>query len=182
MNRIPATGFNLPPYFLNNRVVFINYDRESGKMAIADDYSGIRYQSPLVFKSASLPPFTFPIDPFISLSFKNTIIRRHVAKGSVRGTVKERWTQDDVEITISGVFVNDQGDALPEEIGLLHEYFNLNASIEVECEVLNERFITEIVIESFDLPHTKGMENQAYQIKAYSDDVFELLKEMDNAV
>jgi hypothetical protein len=37
-----------------------------------------------------------------------------------------------------------------------------------------------IVIETLDLPHTKGAGNQAYQIKAYSDDVFELLKQTNN--
>lgn len=181
MTFIPATGYALPPYFLQNMAVFINYDRESRKMKIMDDYSGIRSQYPLTFKGADLEPFAFPIDPFISLGFKNTIIRRRVAKGSTRGTVKERWTQDDVEITITGILIGQDG-ATPEEVRLLHEYFELHEAIEVESPLLNERFITHIVLESLDLPHTKGGENQAFQIKAYSDDTFELLIEMDNAV
>lgn len=196
MSNTPATGYNLPPYFLNNKVVVINpdtmpdpgmdvavvdYEKESGKMAIADDFSGIRYQYPLTFKSPLLNAFSFTIDPFISLSFKNTITRRQVAKGSTRGTVKERWTEDDVEITISGIFINSE-NTTPEEVSRLHEYFELHEAIEVECELLNSRYINRIVIESLDFPHTKGSGNQAYQIKAYSDDVFQLLVKTNNAV
>jgi len=196
MNKIPATGYNLPPYFLNNKVVVINpdtmndvgmevdvvnYEKETGKMSIANDFTGIRYQHPLTFKSPLLNAFSFPIDPFISLSFKNTIIRRQVAKGSTRGTVKERWTEDDVEITITGIFISDDNN-MPEAVSRLHEYFELHESIEVECALLNSRYIYRIVIESLDLPHTKGSGNQAFQIKAYSDDVFQLLVKTNNAV
>lgn len=196
MSITAATGYNLPPYFFNNKVVVINpdtmpdpgmdvavvdYEKESGKMAIADDFSGIRYQYPLTFKSPLLNAFSFTIDPFISLSFKNTITRRQVAKGSTRGTVKERWTEDDVEITISGIFINAD-NITPEEVSRLHEYFELHESIEVESTILNSRDIYRIVIESLDFPHTKGSGNQAYQIKAYSDDVFQLLVKTNNAV
>lgn len=196
MNRIPATGYNLPPYFLNNKVVVINpdtmndvdmevdvvnYEKETGKVSIATDFTGIRYQYPLTFKSPLLNDFAFPIDPFISLSFKNTITRRQVAKGSTRGTVKERWTEDDVEITITGIFISDD-NTMPEAVSRLHEYFELHESIEVECALLNSRYIYRIVIESLDFPHTKGSGNQAFQIKAYSDDVFQLLVKTNNVV
>jgi hypothetical protein len=40
--------------------------------------------------------------------------------------------------------------------------------------------VQSIVNENFELPHTKGVENQAYQIKAYSDDVFDLLIDNNN--
>ncbi|HZK07845.1 MAG TPA: DUF6046 domain-containing protein [Bacteroidales bacterium] len=194
MTSVRATGFNVPPYWLNNKVVVINpdriddqamdvsvinYDRNSGNVAIADDFSAIRHQYPLVFDSPLLNQFQFPIDPFISLSFKNSITRRQVAKGTTRGTVKERWTEDDVEITITGIFMSDTLDE-PEEVGRLHDYFELHESIKVICPLLNNRSINMIVIETLDLPHTKGAGNQAYQIKAYSDDVFELLKQTNN--
>jgi hypothetical protein len=35
--------------------------------------------------------------------------------------------------------------------------------------------IERLVIEDFSLPFTKGVENQMYTIKAYSDDLFDLL-------
>jgi len=115
------------------------------------------------------------------LSFKNSITRRQVAKGNTRGTIKESWTQDDVEITISGIFINE-ANAYPDEVKLLMQYFNLHKSIKVTCSLINAHEIDYIAIESIDLPFTKGSNNQAFQIKAYSDDVFELLKQTNNAV
>jgi hypothetical protein len=179
--KVIATGFNLPPYWLKDNVVFINYHKDSGKLKETNDFSGIRQQFALRFSNPCLMDFEFPIDPFISLSFKNSITRRQVAKGSTRGTIKESWTQDDVEITISGVFINDAG-TYPEEVAWLQEYFDLHQAIDVSCEMLKKRGIDQIVIESLELPFTKGTNNQAFQIKAYSDDVFELLKQTNNAV
>ncbi|HOI32010.1 MAG TPA: DUF6046 domain-containing protein, partial [Bacteroidales bacterium] len=177
MDKVIATGFNLPPFFLKDKVVIINYNSESKQMSVASDFSGIRSQYPLTFLSnASVSrDFVFPIDPFINLSFKNIITRRRVAKGSNRGTIKERWTQDDVEITISGILINPTG-AYPEEVDRLVEFFEARQAIDVTSPLLNQHSIFSIVIESLDLPHTKGLENQAFTIKAYSDDVFELLQ------
>jgi hypothetical protein len=177
-----ATGFNLPPYWLKDKVVFINYQKDSGKMSETTDFSGIREQYPLRFSNPNMIDFAFPIDPFISLSFKNSITRRQVAKGSTRGTIKESWTQDDVEITISGIFIGENGNYPEDEVDWLQRYFDLHQSVGVSCDMLNKRDINQIVIESLELPFTKGTQNQAFQIKAYSDDVFHLLKQTNNAV
>lgn len=181
-----APGFNLPPYWLKDKVVVINYQKDSGDTAIEvrdNEFSGIRHHASLTFKDPLLQPFKFPIDPFISLSFKNSITRRQVSKGSTRGTIKERWTQDDVEITITGIFISDT-IGTPIEVDHLYEYYDLHKAIQVQCSILNNPSIgiNHIVIESIDLPFTKGMNNQAFQIKAYSDDVFHLLKQTNNAV
>lgn len=168
------TGFALPPYWLKDKVVIINHKKgllEADEVGVV-----IGNQYPLTFmdKDNLLKDFKFPIDPFISLSFKNIITRRQVAKGKIRGSVKERWTEDDVEITITGTFINE-GGAYPQEVEKLRAYFALHEAFDVVSPYLNNRDIYSIVIESLDMPHTKGLENQAYQIKAYSDDVFNLL-------
>ena len=186
--KVTATGFNFPPYLIQDFFLRVpEHYKPDGDAAIEvrdNEFSGIRHHASLTFKAPGyLQPFKFPIDPFISLSFKNSITRRQVSKGSTRGTIKERWTQDDVEITITGIFISDT-IGTPIEVDHLYEYYDLHKAIQVQCSILNNPSIgiNYIVIESIDLPFTKGMNNQAFQIKAYSDDVFHLLKQTNNAV
>lgn len=172
-----SPGINLPPILFRDKVVIINYSKSGGILDLeGDEPVVVRRQHPIVFKAPGLDPFSFPIDPFISVSFKNIITRRSVAKGNKRGTVKERWTEDDAEINISGVLISENG-LYPGDTLKLQEYFETRQAIKVECRLLNDLDITSIVIDSFELPFTKGTENQAFTIKAYSDDVFNLLIE-----
>jgi hypothetical protein len=171
-NKVVTLGFSLPPFWLQNRVVIINYERD-GKMEV-EGYKPIsQHQLTLEAGDVSLK---FPIDPFISVAFKNIITRRTVAKGSKRGTVKERWAEDDVDITIVGVFIGENGE-YPQEVKTLQTPFEKREAIKVTSQFLNEKDIHYIVIESINFPHTKGAENQAFEIKAYSDDIFQLLVE-----
>jgi len=172
-NNVIAGGFNLPPYWLNGKVVILNSTNNT--VSFNNTTLKVVNQFPLTFKTPDLGSFTFPIDPYISISFKNIIARRMVAKGKTRGTIKEHWTEDDAEISIFGVFINPDGELPTEEMNILQEFFRARTSIKVTCDLLHDRGISNIVIESIDFPHTKGVENQDYEIKAYSDDVFELL-------
>lgn len=177
-NHIIASGYNLPPYWMKGKVVILRYAQNGGQ-ASADTGSGFQpvgNQFPLTLRAQGLTDFTFPIDPFISVGLKNIITRRTISKGSKRGTVKERWTEDDADISISGVFINQDG-TYPVEVEKLRAFFNQHKAIEVICTFLNEKDINQIAIESLDFAHTKGAENQAFEIKAYSDDVFQLLIE-----
>jgi len=176
-NNVIAGGFNLPPYWLNGKVVILNSSNNT--VSFDDTTLKVVNQFPLTFKTPDLGSFTFPIDPYISISFKNIIARRMVAKGKTRGTVKEHWTEDDAEISIFGVLINPDGELPTEAMNKLQEFFRARTSIAVTCELLHDRGITNIVMESLDFPHTKGVENQAYEIKAYSDDVFDFLIPID---
>ncbi len=171
-NKVVTLGFSLPPFWLQNRVVIINYEKD-GKMEV-EGYKPIsQHQLTLEAGDVSLK---FPIDPFISVAFKNIITRRTVAKGSKRGTVKERWTEDDVDITIVGVFIGENGE-YPQEVKTLQTLFEKREAIKVTSQFLNEKDIHYIVIDNVSFPHTKGAENQMFEIKAYSDDTFQLLVE-----
>lgn len=176
-NLVINPGINLPPILFRDKVVIINYNKAEGTLTLGGDGPMVvRKQFPLVFTAPGLDSYAFPIDPFISVSFKNIITRRSVAKGDKRGTVKERWTEDDAEINISGVLISENGQ-YPNDVLLLQKYFEARQAIDVQCRVLNDLNISSIVIDSFDLPFTKGAENQTFTIKAYSDDVFNLLIE-----
>lgn len=147
-----------------------NYPSEIDKVRNPNQY-------PVILKAKGLPDFKFPIDPIISLSFRNLIIRRTVSKGEKRGTIKERWTEDDVSITITGVFINENENEYPQEVNQLREFFQQHKEVDVVCKFLNELDINKIAIEELELPPTKGINNQTFQIRAYSDDVFQLLIE-----
>lgn len=164
----------MPPFLGVGHVTVMAADR-SDLPQMADQYRGSN-QFPLTFQAEGLPDFTFPIDPIITLGFKNVIARRNVAKGDTRGTVKERWTEDDVDITISGIFISAD-DKYPAEVNQLREFFKQRKSVKVVCSLLNDLDINQIAIESYDLPFTKGGNNQAFEIKAYSDDFSQLLIE-----
>lgn len=174
-----ATGFNLPPFFAKDKVVIVAYDKDKNSLNYYGKTDGalqVQNQYPLTFQCKGLKDFTFPIDPVITLGFKNVITRRTVSKGTNRGSVKEHWTEDDVDITISGVFISKDG-SYPKEVNQVREFFKQHQAIDVLCTLLNELDIKMIAIESFDLPFTKGKNNQAFEIKAYSDDVFQLLED-----
>lgn len=176
-NIVIAPGINLPPILFKDKVVIINYNKSDGTLQLGGNGPMVvRRQFPVIFTAPGLDSYAFPIDPFISVSFKNIITRRSVAKGDKRGTVKERWTEDDAEINISGVLIDENG-RYPDDVLKLQKYFEVRQAIDVQCRILNDLNISSIVIDSFDLPFTKGAENQAFTIKAYSDDVFNLLIE-----
>jgi hypothetical protein len=123
--------------------------------------------------------FQLPLDPLISISGKNIIRRRYVAKSKMRGSIKETWSQDDYEITIAGLLQNDNPEWLNADIFDLTRYLEAAEAIHVTCDLLNNVFnITRIAIESYEFPFTKGMENQAFTIKAYSDDNYQLLEQI----
>jgi len=174
-----AAGFNAPPFFAQDKVVIIAYNKDNNSLNYAGKTNSqlqLQNQFPLKLSHKDLDDFTFPIDPIITLSFKNVITRRTISKGKKRGSVKERWTEDDVDITISGVFINND-DAYPEEVNKVRAFFEQHSAIDVTCTLLNDRGINQIAIESLNLPFTKGKNNQAFEIKAFSDDVFTLLIE-----
>jgi len=122
--------------------------------------------------------FLLPTDPLISLSGGNVIARRNVSKRTHGGTIKERWSQDDWTVTIQGTLISDQKHTADEYAAMLLLYC-VGASVDITCDLLNNYYgIQRIAIETFDFPLTKGVENQQFTIKGYSDDVFDLLTQI----
>ncbi len=119
--------------------------------------------------------FTLPFDPIISLSSKNIITRRYVNKPQRRGSIKERWSRDDWEINISGMLISEDTNELEGYENRLLYYCNAKESLKVDCKVLNEFGIEKVSIESYDFPFTKGVNNQAFTLKCYSDNDYTLL-------
>lgn len=120
--------------------------------------------------------FTFPMEPLVSISCKNVITRRNVAKSEGNGTIKERWGQDDYDVRIQGVITGFNENEYPTKyIKKIKGLFDDKRAIEVDQDVLLILGIKHLAIESINFPHTKGMNNQNFDIKAYSDKPVDLL-------
>ncbi|MDR0814759.1 MAG: DUF6046 domain-containing protein [Bacteroidales bacterium] len=178
-----AMGFRLPPYWLQNKDVVRRLQNDKIDEAKIGELLGVPHYDAFEIKWEDEPDtlwWQLPLDPVVSVSCKNNIIRRSVMKQSDngRGTVKELWSRDDYEITIAGVFIGN--DEFPEtSLRELRKYCESRRIIEVKSKLLTLFGITRMVIEDYSLPFTKGLENQMYTIRGYSDDMFDLL-EKDN--
>ena len=115
-----------------------------------------------------------PLEPMISLTGRHIIKRRQVNKGLIRGSIKERWAQDDYEITIEGVFIGTDGRYPEADVARLKNFCEA-ASVTALSPLLEVFGISRLVIESWEMPFTAGAANQNYTIKAYSDDIYKLL-------
>jgi hypothetical protein len=129
--------------------------------------------------------YLLPYETMISINGKNQVIKRNVSKGNkIPGTIKERWAQDDYEITITGVLIGDYetGNVKKcypiDDFKALKDYLTKPQAIWVFCEPLGLLGINRIVIEEFSFPFTKGENVQAYEIKAVSDFDYALLLEL----
>lgn len=124
-----------------------------------------------------------PWEPMINISGGNTIIKRNIAKigKNLIGSIKERWSTNDYEITITGAFYGDKmlgksSQTYPRfEMEKLRDYLLTAEAIEVLCEPLQILGINKIVIESMNFPFTKGENVQAYEIRAVSDFPYNLI-------
>ena len=173
----------LPPFPVSDHVGVVEHraqQLQAGQGFYADQFW------PLRIKLASESEYWhIPVEPLITLSGENTIIRRNVAKSGTltdaRGTVKERWSQDDYRITINGLLYNQDNNMYPrEDVQRLRYYCEAREGLDVECELFEIFGITRIVIESYEIPFTKGENRQEYSITAYSDYSFKLLIDTEN--
>ncbi len=179
-------GTKFPPYWLFwksqlNEVDPDNYSwieqmlDEELVDTIRTNAFGVPMQMPLRFRleEPGAQDWYFPIEPMISLNGENIIVRRQVNKGTVKGTVKERWTQGDYSISIQGILIGESG--YPEDdVAKLRSFCEAGrvACINPLLEIFG---IAHLVITSWDIPFTSGANNQNYTIKAYSDDIYKLL-------
>lgn len=144
-----------------------------------DALLGVQCYCPLSLKWESEGEWwQLPLDPVVSVRGQNTIIKRSVLKVKTgdkerRGTVKELWSQGDYEVSIAGTLQSGETGKLPENaIRKLRNYCEGRESVEVSSPLLTLFGIKRLAIESFEFPHTAGMENQMYSLTCQSDDFY----------
>ena len=189
----------VPPYFLfgdtavkeadSHKIIYnpqptiteykgYGFDRMSdGELAdyIRTNALGIRMTMPVQIRADGSDWWTLPLEPHVTISGKNVIVKKQVSKGYIRGTIKERWAQDDYEISISGILMNFESDDYPaKDVQMLKNMCEC-AKLEVASPLFELFSIYRIVVESYSFPFTSGPVNQAYEISAVSDDIYRLL-------
>lgn len=142
---------------------------------IAVNAKGVPMRCPLKMRLEGEEWWQLPYEPIITINGKNIITKKQVAKGKVRGSIKERWSQDDYQISINGIFINPEGTGYPDEDVKELRRLCEAAKVQVMCPLFEIFSIDQIVIEDFNFPFTSGPNNQAYSLQASSDDIYKLL-------
>ena len=134
---------------------------------------------PFTFYLPDDTPWILPYEPLISVQGENIIIKRNVAKSDSRGSIKERWAEGDIKITIEGTFVNEDLKKYPAiEVQKLRQVATQRRAIKIENELLQLLNVNYIVIEDYALPFSKGENVQNYSLTALSDDSYNLFIEV----
>ena len=142
---------------------------------------GVPMVMPLRFQleESGAKEWLFPIEPMISLNGQNILVRRHVSKGTIKGSIKERWTQDDYTVRIEGILMSRDGKYPDEDVATLKNFCEAG-HVKALCPLLELFGISQLAIENWDIPFTTGLTNQNYTITAYSDDIYKLLLSRDD--
>lgn len=185
-------GLKVPPYWLFNQPVVTRQDpSEYDELMMLEEAEledmvrtnalGVPMRFPLEISLVDQEDWWLvPIEPLITLTGRNIIVRRQVSKGKIRGSIKERWTQDDYQVKIEGALMDQKRDDYPRDDVQKLRNFCEAAKLKVRCPLFEIFSINQIVVESYDFPFTKGIQNQQYTINAYSDDTYKLLLKNNN--
>lgn len=185
-------GLKVPPYWLFNQPVVTSQDpSEYDELIMLEEAEledmirtnalGVPMRFPLEISLVDQEDWWLvPIEPLITLTGRNIIVRRQVSKGKIRGSIKERWTQDDYQVKIEGALMDLKRDDYPRDDVQKLRNFCEAAKLKVRCPLFEIFSINQIVVESYDFPFTKGIQNQQYTINAYSDDTYKLLLKNNN--
>ncbi len=191
----------IPPYGLfrenNFHGISTGYLASGKKMPDSSDYNvdiispdevedtvytnalGVPMVMPMRLKSDSMGEWMLPEEPMVSVNGQHIMVRRQVSKGTVRGSIKERWTQDDYTIHIEGILMGRDGKYPKDDVKKLRRYCE-EGKIEALCPLLEMFGIRQIAVSTWEMPFTSGAANQNYTIEAYSDDIHKLLLSRDD--
>lgn len=143
--------------------------------------TGVPMVLPLRFQleESGAEEWLFPMEPIISLNGQNILVRRNVSKGRIKGSIKERWTQDDYSVRIEGILLGTDGKYPDADVAKLRSFCEAG-HVKALNPLLEIFGISQLAIESWDIPFTSGTINQNYTIQAYSDDIYKLLLSRDD--
>lgn len=143
--------------------------------------TGVPMVLPLRFQleESGAEEWLFPMEPMISLNGQNILVRRNVSKGRIKGSIKERWTQDDYSVRIEGILLGTDGKYPDADVAKLRSFCEAG-HVKALNPLLEIFGISQLAIESWDIPFTSGTINQNYTIQAYSDAIYKLLLSRDD--
>lgn len=80
-------------------------------------------------------------------------------KGQIRGSIKERWTQDDYSVRIEGILMGMDGKYPEADVAKLRSFCEAG-HVKALNPLLEIFGISQLAIESWDIPFTSGTINQ----------------------
>lgn len=179
----------MPPYWLFNQPVPAGLTPDMESIAdlsddelaeiIATNAKGVPMVFPLYFSEEGGQWWLLPYEPQVTIQGTNVLVKKQVQKGAVRGTIKERWTQGDYTLTISGILMGEGGKYPEDDVKKLRSFCEAG-KILVKSPQMELFSINQIVVEDWSIPFTAGQANQAYTINAVSDDIYKLLVRRDD--
>ncbi len=174
----------MPPYWLFNPQTPAGVTPEMDSLATLSDEQleeyivtnakGVPMVFPLSFAVEGGPWWLLPFEPQVTIAGSNVLVKKQVAKGAVRGTIKERWAQGDYSIRINGILMGENGRYPEEDVKMLRSFCEAGKVL-VKSPQMELFSITQIVVEDWNIPFTAGQANQAFTINALSDDIYKLL-------
>lgn len=167
-NQVPAAGAVPPMDSIEGMT-----DEQLAEMLVTNA-RGVPMVFPLYFALEGQPWWLFPYEPQVTVQGTNTLVKKQVSKGAVRGTIKERWAQGDYRVNISGIFMSKDGKYPSEDVKTLRSYCEAGKVL-VKSPQMELFSINQIVVEDWNIPFTSGQANQAFTINAVSDDIYKLL-------
>ena len=135
---------------------------------------GVPMVFPLYFAVEGGPWWLLPYEPQVTIQGSNVLVKKQVSKGAVRGTIKERWSQGDYRISISGILMGEGNKYPSDDVKQLRSFCEAGKVL-VKSPQMELFSINQIVVEDWALPFTAGQANQAYTITAVSADIYKLL-------
>lgn len=122
------------------------------------------------------PMWTLPVEPVVSLRGKRNVAISNVLKKTRRGSIKEYWSIDDYEITITGaLWTNAEGVYPAEQVARLKKILESKEPVMIESMLTDAFGVHYIVPLSWDFGDDKGVEWQNYRITAISDNEHDLV-------
>ena len=141
---------------------------------LATNAKGVPMVFPLYLAVEGGPWWLLPYEPQVTVQGTNVLVKKQVSKGTVRGTIKERWAQGDYNLSISGILMGKNNSYPSEDVKKLRSFCEAGKVL-VKSPQMELFSITQIVVEDWSIPFTSGQANQAYTINAVSDDIYKLL-------
>lgn len=185
-------GGKVPPYWLFRKGELSDVDsaeyadiKRLSDEQLADvvrtNALGVPMQMPVRLKleEPDAEEWLLPIEPMVSVTGQNIITRRRVNKGRVKGSIKERWTEDDYSVTIEGILMGTDGNYPTADVAKLRKFCEAGR-VFIFNPLLEIFGISHMVLEKWDIPFTSGNENQNYTLSGYSDDIYKLLLSRDD--
>lgn len=127
------------------------------------DLAGQPFMMPLKIEN-----FTFPVEPLISISGKKDVV---VTKRTGLMPVVEEVSMDSYQVSIKGVFINEDNDDYPyRNVRMLSAFLERKGSLKVTNKLLDLFSIYYLVITDFKCDGVEGHQSmQWYTIEAIAD-------------